>query len=241
MKKMHVSAVVWRTSSILIVLVLLTAYLTSYLAARFASSKDGEDGARVAKWGYTLTVADDAAYLFGSEYADLDSNAATAAKVKTDDFTGKLSVKSENIVVTPNSSGYMTFTYTRSTESEVMAKFWAYCDHTMPSIKENGVLYQPIKWTLTSKNNLEGTTATHLTGGTLEQAVAVLNGIGTMPTTELDMSYTLSWEWPLESGHDAADTALMLAAAGSPVDTAIYTDIQTAFTVDLTLSIEQIN
>lgn len=241
MKKMHVSAVVWRTLSILIVLVLLTAYLTSYLAARFASSKDGEDGARVAKWGYTLTVADNAAYLFGSEYADLDSNAATAAKVKTDDFTGKLSVKSENIVVTPNSSGYMTFTYTRSTESEVMAKFWAYCEHAMPSIKENGVLYQPIKWTLTSKNNLEGTTATHLNGGTLDQAITVLNGIGTMPTTELDVTYTLSWEWPLESGNDAADTALMLAAAGSPVDTAIYTDIQTAFTIDLTLSIEQIN
>ena len=241
MKKMHVSAVVWRTLSILIVLVLLTAYLTSYLAARFASSKDGEDGARVAKWGYTLTLADDAAYLFGSEYADLDENADTPAKVKTDDFTGTLSVKSQNIVVTPNSSGYMAFTYTRSTESEVMAKFWAYCDHTMPSIKESGVLYQPIKWTLTSKNNLEGTTATHLNGGTLDQAITVLNGIGTMPTTELDMTYTLSWEWPLESGNDAADTALMLAAAGLPVDTAIYTDIQTAFTIDLTLSIEQIN
>lgn len=50
MKKMHVSATIWRTLAILIVLVLASAYLTSYLAARFTSSGGDDDGARVARF-----------------------------------------------------------------------------------------------------------------------------------------------------------------------------------------------
>ena len=50
MKKMHASATIWRTLAILIVLVLASAYLTSYLAARFTSSGGDDDGARVARF-----------------------------------------------------------------------------------------------------------------------------------------------------------------------------------------------
>lgn len=53
MKKMHVSARIWRTLAILIVLVLISAYLTSYLAARFTSGSGDSSGARVARFDIT--------------------------------------------------------------------------------------------------------------------------------------------------------------------------------------------
>ena len=132
---MHVSATIWRTLAILIVLVLASAYLTSYLAARFTSSGGDDDSAHVARWDYELTLVDSGKYLLGTEYADLDSNASTPAKVKTNDFTGTLSVKGQSSVVTPNSSGYATFNMTGGAASEVAAKVWVYSASQTPSLK----------------------------------------------------------------------------------------------------------
>ncbi len=237
MKKMHVSATIWRTLAILVVLVLITAYLTSYLAARFTSASGDDDSARVAKWGYELDL--DASALLGAQYADTDTDDATPA-VKTNDLTGTLSVKGASNIVTPNSSGSATITIKvkDGASPEVAAKFWVYSDCTVPSIKENGTTYIPIKWTLTRTGTLGNDTV--VDNGTIEQVIAALNNVGTLSPT-VNATYTLTWEWPLESGMDAADTALMLAAAGSEIDTTVYTDVTTDFKIDISFHIEQIN
>lgn len=255
MKKMHVSATIWRTLAILIVLVLASAYLTSYLAARFTSSGGDDDSARVARWDYELTLVDSGKYLLGTEYADLDSNASTPAKVKTNDFTGTLSVKGQSSVVTPNSSGYATFNMTGGAASEVAAKVWVYSASKTPSLKVGDTTYSPILWSLTGHDNTTNTAisfGTDVTDVTLDAVINALNSIGTLPNTDIDRTYTISWYWPLESGNDTADTALMLYAAGyelsGALDLAGYTvpagaatSAVTDFFIDLSFHIEQIN
>lgn len=248
MKKIHVSAAIWRTLAVLVAALLFTAYLTSYLAARFATVGDGSDSARVAKWDYEVIV--DAGNFLGTGYADSDSSASTAASVVADGYAGTLSVKGSTDLVTPNTSGYITFTCTGGAVAEVAAKLWIYSDYSVPYITVGSTTYYPILWTLTADTEMGDTTL--VDGGTLDAVTAALNSVGTLPNTEINRTYTISWEWPLESGNDILDTAMMLYAAGYSLSDSLEragydvpdgaeSAVHTALSLDITLHIEQIN
>ena len=74
--------------------------------------------------------------------------------------------------------------------------------------------YYPVKWTAAS-NGLIATTKSRL-GELMSEMAGNLTGVSGEPNDSIDLSYTLTWEWPID-GNDAADTILGNLKAGSAV------------------------
>lgn len=82
-----------RTSAVLLILTLITSCFVGGTFAKYVTTGEGEDMARVAKWGVTVTGAGDA---FAKEYETNDDTVKDTIGV---------SVKSDVAVVAPGTSG----------------------------------------------------------------------------------------------------------------------------------------
>lgn len=217
--------------------------LSKYVTKKTVSEKD----VTVAKWGFTVETKD-ADKLFGSKYS--------AGKV-TDGDTA-LTVKAENAVVAPGTSGSMTFTIGGKAEVKAKLAVEVKADYTDVSLKytkgdsATQEVYNPVKWTLKKGD------AVLVDGKTLADVATALAEIN--ETVEAgakiaaEGTYTLSWVWAFENNangdSDNLDTMLGILSNGTTftdnkyvTEEATYTKVEanTTISFEFVIKVEQVN
>ncbi|MBE6642449.1 MAG: hypothetical protein E7615_02205 [Ruminococcaceae bacterium] len=225
-----------RIATALLIAVLLTTCAISGTFAKYVTTASGTDSARVAKWGVDIEIVSGAG--FSNEYATDDTN-----------YSGALSVKSadnKNVVAPGTSSedvnGNVTFTISGAPEvavkvdiafdakSEIKLAAGDYLDYTTANSDTDTFTlneeYYPVKFTLTKTGEANPV----VNKGTLADVEEALNGDTAYyePNADLDVTYTLTWEWAF-SVNDKADTYLGNEAT---LQTLAY---------DLTISVTQVD
>lgn len=247
-----------RLASGLLVAVLLTTSMISGTFAKYVTSADANDTARVAKWGVEVTASTNA---FATKY-----------ETKATDDAAALSVEATEKVIAPGTNSAEVgeaFQFTISGTPEVATLVTIEIENIKDIFLANGEYtdwtkspytgkfkvneaavdgrdvagYYPVKWTLTVEDqNPVGTTiiADKVSLQEVEDLVnAYVASARYAPNEKLDATFTLSWEWDFE-GNDQADTLLGNLAAGT--DTTVATEnynLVTSF--DFTVTVTQID
>lgn len=178
------------------------------LAKYITTDQTGSQSATVAKWGYVINISDKT--LFASDYS------GTNLAVETTEGDG-ISVSAEANAVAPGTTGSISFSV--KGQAEVLSKLTFTVDGSdvyYDPTATDGDEYYPIKWTLTEVDNVNNDDLS-LTGVKLSEVVAALRSESrnsVEANTEIDSSYTLTWEWALSQGHDDYDTYLGNTASG---------------------------
>ncbi len=193
-------------AAIILMLCLITTCVVGTTLAKYTTSGDGSDSARVAKWGVNIEINGDS--LFKNEYQKSDSDATLTVK----------SSSTEDKVVAPGTSGSTTFSITGTPEValNVTIKLENIEDVFLKANDENNfdADYYPIVFTLKQTANRNGNIDHTIATGTLADIAKALNGTSDSwsenyaPNTKLDSTFELSWEWAFDGGNDAADTIL---------------------------------
>lgn len=196
--------------------------------ARYTTTQDtNQQTATAAKWGVVITVTADK--LFDKTY----DNKVVATTNPNNDVIA--SAETTGNVVAPGTSGSMTITINGLTE--VRAKLSFTEEGTTSDIYLDD--YYPVKWSLTlneSAIDLDDNDGSDITSGTLEQLVAKLTEKTYNAGTSIDDTYTISWEWDLDTGNDdnekaqnsVKDTAIGMLANGTSLDE-VNTDLSTNY------------
>ncbi|MBP5173769.1 MAG: hypothetical protein ILP01_02360 [Clostridia bacterium] len=227
-----------RIASILMVAVLLTVCAVSSTFAKYVTSVEVGDAARVAKWGIVITAEN--TDLFAEKYAKDDTTyakdytviAADEAKVVAPG-TKSDADKPFTLTVTgaPEVAFRTAFTFGDNFK-DVFLKKGTYTDYTKLVKQNDGTYaygtfeltddYYPIVYTITEND-------TQIFQGTLDELKTALASKDYDPqTAAINSEFVLSWEWKFEktvaqSGDaaaevdpitDAADTLLGNIAAG---------------------------
>ncbi|MBO5789404.1 MAG: hypothetical protein J6R42_05605 [Clostridia bacterium] len=201
----------------MVLMVSLVVGMGAMTYARYITSDADTAQATVAKWGFVVTV--DAQNMFGTAYED---NAIDADGTVGE---GHIDVKAagQTTIIAPGTSGSLTFSVNGT--AEVLAQLSAAIDNENSSVvalayTENSAekVYNPIKWTLTVNDN--GNETTPVNAGTFDELITGLALNRTIAIGEaLNLLYTISWEWELDTENDDLDTALgMLANAKNVVE-----------------------
>lgn len=225
-----------RAAGGLLIATMLTSSIVSGTYAKYVTSDEAEDTARVAKFGVTVTASGS---LFDTTY-----KAATDNTPGTDSEDGTtLTVESSNTdkLVAPgtkNDEG-LTFAITGTPEvdvkldvvvddslEEIFLKAGTYPDMTTGNKEGDDDVdsfkiddpYYPVKFTLTQTKG--GTTTTLVDGLKLKDVASALEALTvTSINANTDLStevgtLNLTWEWAY-NGNDQADTLLGDLAAGT--------------------------
>ena len=158
-----------RIASVLLVAVLLSTSVISGTFAKYTSTSEGTDSARVAKWSFKVGEKDIATQDF--EFDLFNTTTYTDANVDTDG-------NGSEVVIAPGTQGNATVTLTNN--SEVNAKYTVAF-----TAVENGV---PLQW---SKNGTEWVNNISDLDISTNDAVAINMG------NESDI--TIYWKWAFES------------------------------------------
>lgn len=201
-----------RLASALLILTLLTTCMISGTFAKYTTQATGEDTARVAKWGVTVSTHTD---LFAISYTN------------TNDNSGTVTVKSEGTdkLVAPGTTGTglgVTIGGTPEVSYEMKIKL----DNTakMPSLKYTPTggteaSYEPVKFSVLNDTTLikrdmtladlitlfDGTKAIYKYNVADGKYYVDSDGDGTIDTaTSLNAcpNIQIKWEWAFESGAD---------------------------------------
>ncbi len=166
-----------RAALVLLALTLITSCFVGGTFAKYVTSSDGKDSARVAKWGVSIAMSNtdetETSQLFIDEYtADNTTAAIGTYSVATND-TDENTVD----VVAPGTSGKMTFSIIGTPEVDVKvnvdfgaeneysmiklpktAEGTTYTDYTVSPVSTFTLAddYYPIKWTLKRAETSEG-------------------------------------------------------------------------------------
>ncbi len=233
--------VLLRIAAALVVLVLLSMCFISGTFAKYTTSDETADTARVAKWGVVASISNDS--MFATEYA----------KVSTESYTGDKTVISSNTeqkLVAPGTANDTGITLTISgtpevavrvttelkVNSDVVLKKGTYADNptTGDPVADPYTLdadYTPVVFTLTKDGDSVAT-------GTLAQISAEIEKLegDYAPNTGLaaiNGVYKLTWAWAF-TGNDVADTLLANGATD-------VTGTSTTIDFELSITIEQID
>lgn len=246
-----------RLASVLLVCVLMTTSVISGTFAKYTTSAEAEDTARVARWGVELAVTGGDT-LFSKEYDGTDSRIT----VKSSD--------TEDVVApgTQNTTG-VTFTLNGTPEvaTKVTASIGAAEDVFLKYTDELGTeqTYYPVKFTLThtyadgafsikpavagTGAAVEATTGKDVVTGTLTQINAVLQNL-TNAMTQNNPGYpyadtfNLTWAWEFgDPANNAKDTTLGNIAAGqttgNPIESVIDSNLELKY--DFSITVEQVD
>ena len=216
-----------RIASVLLVAVLLSTCAISGTFAKYVTSADATDSARVAKWGVSIVVSNDS-NLFSDSYTDAVLNKVTVQTSSAGTnlvAPGTSSVENGGtttitITGTPEVATIITALIDNTTAKDVYLLAGTYADLTTEAddtfiLQED---YYPVKWTLTQKVGQNAAT-TLVDAKKLSDVVAAFAAYTAAnefvePNSTLDVTFTLDWEWAFESNNDAADTLLGQLAAG---------------------------
>lgn len=251
-----------KLASGLLVLCLLTTCVISTTFAKYTTSGDAKDTARVAKWGVTVGVqAGTTDYGFAEKYTGTDS---------------KVTVKATQDVVAPGTSGNLAYFSIKGTpevalnlnvvvtnatddnaEVDVFVKDVddTYLDWTTGNdatdkfnLTED---YYPVKYTLW-KSTDAGVTYTEVAAATdkkLSEIAAYIEGFSKayyITDADADLTawnallgdYKITWEWAFEV-NDKADTLLGNIIAG--VDAGYGANVSTGISFELAITATQID
>lgn len=201
-----------RLASALLILTLLTTCMISGTFAKYTTQATGEDTARVAKWGVTVSTHTD---LFATSYTN------------TNDNSGTVTVKSEGAdkLVAPGTTGTGLGVTSEGTP-EVSYEMKIKLDNTtaeMPSLKYRPAggteaSYEPVKFSVLNgttplKENLtladlkalfDGTKAIYKYDVGTKKYYVDSNGDGTIDSTSSDTcpNIQIKWKWQFETGTD---------------------------------------
>lgn len=212
-----------RIASVLLIAVLMTTCAISGTFAKYVTSDDGSDTARVAKWGVTVEVENFA--LFTEDYATDDANAT---------FTGTYSVSSANNdrdkLLAPGTSGsFADIAITGTPEVAVDVTVEATVE-----LSDNWIVdeefYCPIVVTV-GEEAISGLTY----DSAAEFADAIVEAIEgysiqcapNQDLADLDANFDIEWEWEFytDDAADVKDTAL------GDIEDDLTFDISVAITV----------
>lgn len=237
-----------RAAGLLFALVLITSCFVGGTFAKYVTTGNGGATARVAKFGVTMSVANDTA--FQKTYRTDNSSVSTTITNSVD------SSGPENLVA-PGTKGsnFVVLSIKGTPEVAVNVKIAAeghdvflkageYLNLTTAADSDKFTLatdYYPITYTLT-KNGAEAPVVT----GKLDDIIDYLNGLSDNYPAKADLTskigeLTLSWEWKFEGGNDKADTLLgAITAGGMPTPPAFGT-YGTGIGLTLTATVTQID
>ena len=193
-----------RVASALLVAVLLTTCAIAGTFAKYTTSDDSTDSARVAKFGVVIQAD------FGGLF--LDTYATTEAWTGDDG----VSVKSTVDVIAPGTNGSLAdFAVSGTPEVDVEVTYDATLELTGWEIA--GVYYCPIEITVNGVV-LKGNdyNSADLFIAAVEEAIeasAANYDAGTDLSTEVKEDLEVTWEWKFDGNNDEKDTALGDAAA----------------------------
>ena len=249
----------------LAILLIAAIAFGAYTYSKYVTSKEGTDSAKVAKWGFEVTIDDSNngfSTMYGTDGTSVAEEAAASAVVKG----------SSNVVAPGTNGNVISFTINGT--AEVNAELTATLDNindvsltltkdiTGTGSESTKLTYNPVKWTLAS------TTKSTIKTGTLSEVAAAIAEISEKVKAgkSFGETYTISWSWAFDGqsltvtdgttiNGDALDTILgQIASKGdSAVTVSDYKVTDTAedgwtvseYSVDVgfTLSVEiaQIN
>lgn len=191
-----------KASAFLLVSTMATSCFVGSTFAKYVSENQGEDSARVAKWGVEVTVTGDG---FKTEYGKDDVNA---------NVEGTVVSSNEEKVVAPGTKG--TFGGVKITGTpEVAVKVETTADVELSgwNVANDGGFYCPLKFTIGEKtiNGLDYSKGTAGEEASFESAIK--DAIQKATTKELEANtdlstvgddITYSWEWPFEESTGTA-------------------------------------
>lgn len=210
-----------RIASVLLVAVILTTCAISGTYAKYVTSGNGSDSARVAKFGVTVTGTADT---FKETYAKNDTSFTLAANT----------VVSTEDVVAPGTFGSMAaFTITGTPEVAVRVAFAGSLELGDKWVDSTSAYYCPIEITV-GTTTFKGTT--YASADEFEAAVNAKIATYTkdyeantdLSTISADAP-AISWKWAFEGNDDVKDTHLGDQAAAGNAAT-IYLDVTATVT-----------
>lgn len=202
-----------RAAVLMFALVLITSSFVGGTFAKYVTSGNGEDSARVAKFGVKVTANGE---MFKETYATDSATLITGNTVATSESGKKL--------VAPGTKGDMvSMTLTGKPEVAVKVSYEATTVELENWVLNDGTtFYCPLKFKIGS-DTIDGSSYTDKT--TLENDIKTKIAAYTKnyaPNTNLsgtdvsNAALKISWEWPF-NGNDDKDTQLGDKAAGVPV------------------------
>lgn len=206
-----------RAASALMVATLLTTSVISGTFAKYVTSGNASDTARVAKFGVTVTAASNT--MFKTTYTKTDTQAAS---------TITNSVASDTNVIAPGTSGELT-KVTLSGTPEVAVRVTNEATVTLENwIVNTNEYYCPLEVTVGS-DTLIGTSyqSTSEFKNAIEEKINAYKAEyapGTDLSTKTDAAPVVSWKWAFD-GDDAKDTALGNAATAATIKVQIKTTV----------------
>lgn len=246
-----------RTGAILLIVALVVSCVAGGTLAKYVTEGQGNDSARVAKWGVEVAVTGDG---FKTKYEKNDTNASISGPAVQGNgseritFTWNSAGQSENQtkdvsnVLAPGTEGtFGGVKITGTPEVAVKVETTANVVLTGWNVKNSGEFYCPLKFTIGNKtiNGLDYSSKT--SGGADSFENAIKNAIEDATTKELEAGTDLStvgndikysWEWPFEgaSGQDnELDTLLgnnALGEDGAEIPAVLITVTTTVTQID---------
>ncbi len=228
-----------RASVLLLVLTLVTSCFVGGTFAKYVSEGEGEDSARVAKWGVKVEVTGDG---FHETYGKNDQNTTIPGD-------NSISVSATEKVVAPGTKGtFGGVTITGTPEVAVKVDTIATVDLSGWNVADGGEFYCPLVFKIGDQtiNGLDYSSSNAGGEGSFESAIKTAIQKATTKVyqagtnlEEVGADITYSWEWPFENAtgkaanqSDELDTLLGNNAADGNAPTINITVTTTVTQVD---------
>ncbi|NCC00816.1 MAG: hypothetical protein EOM34_09070 [Clostridia bacterium] len=207
-----------RAASALMVATLLTTSVISGTFAKYVTSGNASDEARVAKWGVTVTAT--SSTMFSDTYKKTD----TAYTLGDNTVVGEASAK----VVAPGTSGNLT-SVTLSGKPEVAVRVTNVATVDLKNWEVNGEYYCPLEVKV-GETTIKGTAQTSVEAfkAAIKSAIEAYKADyepGTNLSTKTDAAPVVSWKWAFNDNNDEKDTKLGDAATAATISITIKTTV----------------
>ena len=216
--------VMMRLASGLLIAVLLTTCAIAGTFAKYTTSADAQDSARVAKFGVQIAVSNDN-LLFSESYTSANGLTVETSSAGQDlvapgtSSTENSGTTTITISGTPEVAVNISAIIDTASDKDVFLKAGTYKDWTTEAVDDTFVLaddYYPVKWTL--KKTVGGVVTTLVDKQKLSDVIDAFDSYSTAnsnvaPNTNIGATFTLEWEWAFDE-NDLADTLLGQIAAG---------------------------
>lgn len=237
-----------RAAGLLFALVLITSCFVGGTFAKYVTTGYGHESARVAKFGVTMSVANDKAFKQNYTTDDTPISATISNSVESSGPENLVApgTKGSNFVVLSIKGAPEVAVNVKieASGTDVFLKADDYPDLTTAADRDEFTLaadYYPITYTLTKNGD-----PTPVVEGKLNDIIKYLNDRSGNYDANTNLSqvfgtYTLSWEWKFEGGNDKADTLLGAITAGGMTPPLTVGTYGTGVHLILTATVTQID
>lgn len=224
-----------RTAAVLGVAAMLTTCALSGTLAKYTTTAEAQDSARVAKWGVRITMADDDS-IFKSVYAKNTTNEDITEITNTVEASNYTAENNGDKVVAPGTTGETTFSIKGKPEVAFKLNVAVNSTSTIKVAANNEYIlapgkfedtevkvkptkdYEPIVFelqkevndkfeTVKKKPQNKGAEANDAKNMTLAELKSELEALSTLykPNVEVDDTYKIVWSWPMTTAFSDYD------------------------------------